>query len=465
MCLLWMPDDSHFALRSTKSISIRMKDQDSIKNETPKNDEKVIRAWALFDWANSAYSLVISTAIFPIYYIAVAPEKLNVFGTELSNSSVYSYSIAFAYIVVALIAPILGGIADAGSKRLSFLKIFTTVGSIACMILFFFSDAPMVWLGTAAFIVSTIGFAGSLIFYDAFLPTITTSDNYDAVSAKGYSYGYIGSVLLLITILFISQKPELFGIPSDSSLPYRIGFLLVGLWWIGWSQYTFRHLPKDVAGNVKNSLLSDGYREMRKVMWEIGQKPNLKKFLWSFFFYSAGVNTVIYLATVFADKELGFSSSELILTVLILQIVAIGGAIFFARYAKAKGSKKAIMIMIVIWFVICLVASVVTSKALFYALAFFVGLVLGGIQSSSRASYTKLIEFEEEYNSYFSFYDLLFYVSIVFGTFSFGLIDNLTNNLRYSVLILALFFVVAALIFKSVTIVHEAVPNREIEEG
>lgn len=423
------------------------------------NDQKVIRAWALFDWANSAYSLVISTAIFPIYFLAISPEEINILGKSFSNSSIYSYSISLAYILIAVIAPILGGIADAGNKRLQFLKIFTTIGSLSCMVLFFFSDALLVWLGTSAFIISTIGFAGSLIFYDAFLPAITTSEHYDEVSAKGYSYGYIGSVILLVSILFISQKPEFFGIAPDSTLPYRIGFLMVGLWWMGWAQYTFKYLPKDEKASGKKTLFKDGYREINSVIKEIKEKPNLMRFLGSFFFYSAGVNTVIYLATVFAEKELNFASSELILTVLLLQVVAIAGAISFARYAKKKGSKKAITVMIIIWVIICIAASLVTSKALFFVLAFFVGLVLGGIQSSSRASYSKLIENEDEYNSYFSFYDLLFYLSIVFGTFAFGFVDDLTGNLRYSVLILGFFFIIALIIFRKVEIDHHKTPS------
>ena len=423
------------------------------------NDEKVIRAWALFDWANSAYSLVITTAIFPIYFIAVAPDQINILGKSFSNTSVYSYSISFAYILISLVAPILGGIADAGNRRLSFLKLFTTMGSIACMVLFFFTDAPMVWLGTMAFIISTLGYAGSLIFYDAFLPSIATQDRFDAVSAKGYSYGYIGSVLLLVFILFMSQKPEFFGMSPDSSLPFRMGFLLVGVWWIGWSQYTFRLLPKDrFSEKSEKHLFRDGYAEMLSVMGELKSKPNLRRFLISFFFYSAGVNTVIYLATPFAEKELGFESTELIITVLILQLVAIIGALSFAKYAENKGSKKAILVMIFIWMAICFFAALVTTKLLFFVLAFFVGLVLGGIQSSSRASYTKMIEKEEEYSSYFSFYDLLYYLSIVFGTFAFGFIDDLTGNMRYSVIVLALFFVIALIIFRKVQIIHEPVP-------
>jgi len=436
---------------------------------TPLNDKKTIRAWAFFDWANSAYALVITTAIFPLYFLAIAPDEINILGTDYSDTSVLSYAISISYILIALIAPLLGGIADAGGKRLRFLKIFTVVGSLSCICLWWFTEDPVgllssidyMWVGLVAFVLSTIGYAGSLIFYDAFLPAITSKDNFDKVSAMGYAYGYIGSVLLLVFILFLSERPELFGMSADAgSKPFRIGFILVGLWWLGWSQYTFRHLPQDRKSdsNGEKTLLKEGYQEIKKVVGELKFKPNLRRFLLAFFFYSAGVNTIIYLATTFADKELQFSKTENIITVLILQIVAVVGAIGFARYAKAKGSKRAIIVMIVIWMLICCAAALVTTKPVFFALAFFVGLVLGGLQSSSRASYSKLISEEEEYNSYFSFYDLLYYISIVFGTFAFGFVNQVTDNLRYSVLILAVFFVIALIIFSKVEIKHEKVP-------
>lgn len=422
-----------------------------MSQEFEMNDKKVIKAWALFDWANSAYSLVISTAIFPIYYLAMAPDELNILGYEISDSTLYSFSISFAYILIALIAPILGGIADAGNKRLFFLRIFTTIGSISCFSLFIFTDESMVWLATALFISSTIGYAGSLIFYDAFLPVIATRDNYDAVSAKGYAQGYLGSVLLLIVILVISQFPTFFGIADDSSLPYRLGFAMVGLWWMGFGSISFRRLPQDQPAATKAPLW-DGYNKLRSVTSEILAKVDLTKFLIAFFFYSAGVQTIIYLATIFADKELGFDSSELILTVVILQVVAIFGSIGFAKVAKSQGSKKAIIIMLLIWIVICLAAFFVHSKTTFYIIAMAVGLVLGGIQATSRACFSKLIEGETEHNSYFSYYDLLYYLSIVFGTFSFGVVESLTGSLRYSILILALFFVLALAIFSRVKI-------------
>jgi len=440
----------------------------SANDSIPLNDKKTIRAWAFFDWANSAYALVITTAIFPLYFLAIAPDEINILGTNFSDTSVLSYAISISYILIALVAPLLGGIADAGGKRLRFLKFFTITGSLSCMGLWWFTEDPIgllsgidyMWVGTVAFIISTVGYAGSLIFYDAFLPTISSKDNFDKVSAMGYAYGYVGSVILLVLILFISERPEVFGIdPASGSKPFRIGFVLVGLWWLGGSQYTFRHLPQDKKSTGEKPLLKEGYEEMKKVFGELKFKPNLRRFLLAFFFYSAGVNTVIYLATSFADKELNFDKTENIITVLILQIVAIFGAIGFAKFAKSNGSKKAIIIMLVIWMFICVAATLVTTKPVFFGIAFLVGLVLGGLQSSSRASYSKLISEEEEFNSYFSFYDLLYYISIVFGTFAFGFVNQMTNNLRYSVLILALFFVIALIIFSRVQIKHEEVPT------
>ena len=417
------------------------------------DDKKVINGWALFDWANSAYSLVITTAIFPIYYLAIAPDTISFLGQDFADSALYSFAISFSYILISLLAPLLGGIADAGQRRLYFLRMFTTIGSISCLAPFLFTDATLLWLATIAFIVSTIGYAGSLIFYDAFLPVISSSSNYDAVSAKGYAWGYIGSVILLVVILAISQFPETFGMAAESTLPYRLGFVMVGLWWIGFSQISFKRLPADSAIKAIKQPLSEGYKQIRSVTKEILNKTDVRRFLISFFFYSAGVNTIIYLATIFAEKELGFTSSELIITVLILQIVAILGALSFSKLAKAKGSKLAIIVMIFIWIAICLAAFFVTTKTLFFGIAFCVGLVLGGLQSTSRACYSKLIEGEEEHNSYFSYYDLLYYLSIVFGTFSFGIVEYWTGNLRYSVLILASFFVIALAVFSRVKIV------------
>lgn len=405
------------------------------------NNKKTINAWALFDWANSAYALVISTAIFPGYFEEYTPKEITLGSLNFSNSSLYSFAVSFSYIIIASLSPLLSGIADYSGRRKFFLKTFTLIGSLACTALYFFKGEPQLWLGTSAFILATIGFAGSLVFYDSYLPLIVTEDRYNKVSAKGYTYGYIGSVILLIFILLMIQKPVWFGL-SDGQLGARIGFLLVGVWWLGFAQYTFKYMPKDKKNLFTAGMIKNGYREIAGAFNRVRNIPNIKHFLLAFFFYSAGVQTVIYLATIFAKKELAFETAELILLVLILQLVAIGGAYVFSLLGNRKGNKFSIMVMICIWIFICIAAYFTYDKLFFYVLASFVGLVMGGIQSLSRASYSMLIpEKDHDTTSYFSFYDVVYKSAIVGGTFSFGLVDNITNNMRYSVLTLAIFFI------------------------
>jgi UMF1 family MFS transporter len=405
------------------------------------NNKRTINAWALFDWANSAYALVISTAIFPGYFEEYTPKEITLGNLNFSNSSLYSFAVSFSYIIIASLSPLLSGIADYSGRRKFFLKTFTLIGSLACTALYFFKGEPQLWLGTSAFILATIGFAGSLVFYDSYLPLIVTEDRYNKVSAKGYTYGYIGSVILLIFILMMIQKPDWFGL-SDGQLGARIGFLLVGVWWLGFAQYTFKYMPKDKKNLFTAGMIKNGYREIAGAFNRVRNIPNIKHFLLAFFFYSAGVQTVIYLATIFAKKELAFETAELILLVLILQLVAIGGAYIFSLLGNRKGNKFSIMVMICIWIFICIAAYFTYDKLFFYVLASFVGLVMGGIQSLSRASYSMLIpEKDHDTTSYFSFYDVVYKSAIVGGTFLFGLVDNITNNMRYSVLTLAIFFI------------------------
>jgi len=414
--------------------------------EIVKNDKKTINAWALFDWANSAYALVISTAIFPVYFIANTPDVITIFGQEYTNSAIYSFAVAFSYLLIAGLSPILSGIADYTGKRMFFLKAFTLIGSLACIAMWFFKGEPQLWLGTSAFILATIGFAGGIVFYNSYLPLIATEDRYDKVSAKGFAAGYIGSVILLIFILTMVLKPNWYGI-TDSRMPARIGFVLVGLWWLGFATITFKYLPKDKLLTSNENVFKKGFQEIRKVWGELGDQPNLKKFLLAFFFYSAGVQTIIYLATVFAEKILAFESHEMIQIVLVLQLVGILGAYLFAYISKQVGNKKALIYMVLIWLALCIGAHFCTGKSFFYVLAGFVGLVMGGIQSVSRSTYSKMInDNTKDVTSYFSFYDVLFKLSIVAGTLAFGIVDNLTGNMRYSVLALAGFFVIGLLL-------------------
>ena len=421
----------------------------------PKNDKQVINAWAMFDWANSAYFLVISTAVFPIYYTTITEETVTFFNRELSNNAIYSYAVSFAYLLMAVITPALSGMADYGGKRKSFLKFFTWMGSIACFGLFFFTASGDIWLGIAFFMIATLGAGGGIVFYNSFLPIIATEDMYDKVSARGYAFGYIGSVLLLAFCLVMINKPELFGF-LDAGLPTRISFALVGVWWLGFAQITFKRLPKDVVGRTSH-LVMKGFSEIRNVTKELLTKGTVMRFLLSFFFYMAGVQTVIYLATIFASVELEMATAELILVVLILQVVAIAGAYFFAQVSKWVGNRNSLLIQIAIWMLICVAAYFVTGKVQFYVLAGFVGLVLGGIQSLSRATYAKLIEAEEkDLTSYFSFYDVLMKVSLVLGAFIFGLAEQLTGDMRNSVLTLVVLFGLAMILMWTVRSKHFA---------
>jgi MFS transporter, UMF1 family len=428
------------------------------------NDKKVMRAWAMFDWANSAYALVIATAIFPVYFIKATPDYIHILGNEYSNSAIFSFSVSFSYIIIALLSPLLAGIADNSGRRKFFMIFFTTLGAVSCMAMFFFSGNSPMAFGVLTFVFATIGFAGSLVFYDSYLPLIASEDQYDRLSAKGYAYGYVGSVLLLIFILFMIQMPEIFGI-SDTALPARIGFALVGIWWIGFAQYSFRYLPKDTVTKQGFRVLMSGYKEIRQVVKEARKMGDLKKFLAAFFFYSAGLQSVIYLATIFAESELTMESGELILVVLIIQLIAVAGAWIFAIVSEKIGNKRALLVQIAIWVLICLGAYYTQSKMSFYSLAAAVGLVLGGIQALSRASYSKLLrKDEDDVTSYFSLYDVVYKVSIVSGTFIFGIVVQITGNMRYSVLALGLLFIIGFILMTQTRIEDtKKLPNIDLE--
>ena len=416
------------------------------------NDQRVINGWAFFDWANSAFALVITAAIFPAYFVAVTDDVINVLGIQMSNSSMYAYAISLSYLLIACFSPILSGIADYGGRRKFFLKFFTILGSTACLALYFFKGMDQLAFGITAFMLAMIGFAGGLVFYNAFLPVIVTEDRYDRVSARGFSFGYIGSVILLVCNLVMIQFYDAFGFPDVGSAT-RFAFLTVGVWWIGFALIPFRRLPSDARNKETPGLLYKGIQELQKVWRAVRQERNIKAFLFSFFAYSAGVQTVLFLAATFAEKELEFATAELILVVLLLQVVAILGAYAAALLSEWKGNKLAIITLLLIWISICLAGYFVQEKNQFYIIASAVGLVMGGIQSLSRSTYSKLIpEGTKDPTSYFSFYDVLEKVAIVLGTFSFGFIEQLTGSMRTSLLLLAVFFIIGLLLLTRVRV-------------
>lgn len=411
------------------------------------NNKEIINGWCMYDWANSVYSLVITSAIFPVYYDAVTTTQSNgdivdFFGLQVVNSVLYSYSLSFSFLFVAAILPLLSGMADYSGKKKFFMKVFMYLGSFSCLGLYFFDGNSIEW-GIICSVLASIGYSGSLVFYDAFLPEITSIDKFDKVSAKGYALGYIGSVILLVVNLAMILQYETFGFASEGDAT-RFAFLMVGVWWMVFSQIPFMRLKDNVYNRkVEGNVLTEGYKELRKVYQSLKSLKVMKLFLLAFFFYNMGVQTIMYLATLFGSKELKLESDQLILTILIIQIVAVGGAFLFAYLSKIKGNKFSLQVMVLIWIGICLGAYFVYNTYEFYVLALIVGMVMGGIQSLSRATFAKLIpEGSIDHASFFSFYDVTYNVSIVMGTFSYGFIEQITGSMRNSALALMLFFMV-----------------------
>ncbi|MEL6863329.1 MAG: MFS transporter [Bacteroidota bacterium] len=418
----------------------------------PLNDKRIINGWAMFDWANSSYALVIAVAIFPGYFYNVVDESFTFLGIPMTNSALFSYSLSFAYLLISLSLPLLSGVADYSGRKILFMKIFTFIGGISCISLYAFEGMPTLMLGVIAFVLAVIGFAGGQVFYNSFLPLIASEDQFDRVSAKGFSYGYIGSVLLLLVNLVMILKYEWFGL-SSGDVAAQISFVMVGIWWIGFAQISFNRLPKDSMKKMSKDILQRGYQEIAKVWGEVKKQRNIKRFLFSFFFYSAGVQTVLSLASTFATAELKFDSVELIILILILQLLAIVGALIFSRLSERRGNKFSIITMLIIWMSICVAAYFVHGKMAFYLIAVLVGMVMGGIQSLSRSTYSKLLpEDTQDTASYFSFFDVLEKVAIVLGTFSFGFIDQFMGGMRNSILALIAFFVVGLVVFLTVEI-------------
>lgn len=420
----------------------------------PKNQKRTLRGWAIFDWANSAYSLVITVAIFPGYFLLITSDHLRFLGMNITDSTLYAYSLSFSYLLIALFSPFLSGIADYAGRKKYFMRLFTTGGALACIGLLFFTSMGTLWIGMLCFIVATIGFAGGIVFYNAFLPEIATEDRFDAVSALGFSYGFLGSVILLLLNLIVIQNFAWFGFASATkAIP--VAFAMVGLWWFGFAQIPFKRLPEDSRHPYSKHLWRRGYEELTKTMAAARTQPNLLIFLVTFFCFNAGTQAVLLLASIFADKELHFSTSGLIVLILILQLVGIVGAYFFAWLSKKKGNIFALTVALCIWTVICSAGFFVKTGLDFYLLAMGVGLAMGGTQSLSRSTYAKILpENTPDTTSYFSFYDVLDKVSTVMGTFVFGFIEQITHGMRNSVLSLAAFFIIGLILLNKVKVVQ-----------
>jgi len=422
--------------------------------------KKVINGWAMYDWANSVYSLVITSTIFPTYFEAVTGDgndatlvdSVEFMGRHYVNTSLYTYALSIAFLVVAVMSPLLSSIADYKGNKKNFLFFFCTMGSIACSSLFFFTRHTLGY-GLLCVILACIGFWSSVVFYNSYLPEIAAPEDQDRVSAKGFAMGYIGGVVLQVICFVFVFKPQWFGMQHDGTLPARFSFLLVGIWWWGFGQFSLRRLPKGTplfTGRPEH-VLSNGYKELRKVWYQLNNLPVMKRYLIAFFFYSMGVQTVMLAAALYGKSELNIPVDNLIGAILLIQLVAIPGSYLISRLSEKVGNFKALMLTILVWIIVCIVGYLVPRNGIyqFYGLATLVGFVMGGIQSLSRSTYAKLMPETHDTTSFFSFYDVTEKIAIVLGMFSFGYINEVTGSQRNSVLALMIFFIIGLLVLAS----------------
>jgi UMF1 family MFS transporter len=420
-----------------------------------KNNKRTIRAWAFFDWANSAYNLVITSTIFPAYYVAITSNDktgnhVTFFGHSFVNTALSNYTLAAAYLVIVILLPMLTAIADYRGNKKIFMQFFTWLGSISCCMLYFFKfdtlEVSMIFFGLAA-----IGYSGGFVFYNSYLPEIATPEMQDRVSAKGFTYGYIGSVILQLVCFAFVLEPQWFGI-VDKSFPARLSFLLVGIWWICFAYIPFTVLPKGSpnAQSHHKNIIKGGFIELGNVWRQVKKMPILKRYLPAFFCYSMGVQTIMLVAASFGAKMLHLPQEKLIAVILIIQLVAILGAKLMSGLSEKYGNVLVLAGVVGIWILVCIAAYFVANEYQFYALAAVVGLMMGGIQSLSRSTYSKFIPQDiPDTASFFSFYDVTEKLAIVGGMFSFGLVEELTGSMRNSALVLCTYFIAGLILLIS----------------
>ena len=423
-----------------------------------KGDKKVLNAWAFYDWANSVYPLVISSSVFPIYYGALFVDDLyiEVFGFNFKNTALISFLTAFAFIILSFLTPLLSGIADYMGNKKMFLKLFCYLGSASCIGLYWF-DLENIYVGLFFYFVALISFWASLVFYNSYLPDIAHKEQQDFISAKGYALGYVGSVILLIFNLSMVMSPKSYGIMGENPelIAMRYSFVTVGIWWFLCSQYTFYYLPNFLERRkIVRNIIFNGFKELRQVWDELKEIIIIKKFLIAFFIYSSALQTVLLIATYFGEQEIVWPEDEktmgLIISILLIQLIAIFGAMFTAWMSKKIGNIQTLIILNIFWAILCLGAYFIKHPIEFYVAAGLVGLVMGGIQALSRSTFSKMVPQTENTTSYFSFYDVSQKVSIVFGMTLFAFIDQITGSMRNSILFFLIIFLVGAFLLKRI---------------
>jgi len=420
--------------------------------EFQKGSKKLLNAWAFYDWANSVYTLTIASSIFPIFYSALflsEIKRLVAFGYEFKSTALITFVTAFTFLVVAVLSPILSGIADYVGNKKNFMKFFCYIGSAGCIGLYWFS-LDRIHLSLLFYFMGLIGYWGSLVFYNSYLPDIAFEEQQDKVSAKGFSLGYIGSVLLLLLNLFMVMSQE---DGADKLQMMRYSFITVGIWWALFSQYTFYVLPKGVGKGhkVTKAILFNGFKELKNVWRQLKQDLRLKRYLYAFFVFSMAVQTIMLVAVYFGEEEINWGSDEakttgLIGSILIIQVLAVFGALLTSWASSKFGNIKTLIVVNAIWMSLCFYGYFIETPMQFYITASLVGFVMGGIQSLARSTYSKFLPETNDTTSYFSFYDVAEKVGIVIGMLIYGFIDQITGSMRNSILFLFIFFLIGILL-------------------
>ncbi|RXR19289.1 MFS transporter [Flavobacterium amnicola] len=421
-----------------------------------KGDKKLLNAWAFYDWANSVYSLVIASAIFPIFYEAIFAQKnrdyVDVYGYHFKGTAMITFVTALAFLIVAFISPILSGIADYVGNKLAFLRFFCYMGGLSCIGLYWFTIDNF-FISYTIYLFGLVGFWASLVFYNSYLPDIAFPEQQDRVSARGFSMGYIGStILLVINLAMVMSVPK--EAPLEDKIEMmRYSFVLVGIWWIGFSHISYYYLPKGVSTGhkVTRAVLFDGFDELKLVWKDVKKNLVLRRYLTSYFVFIMAVQTVMLVATYFGAEEINWETDSqkttgLIISILVIQIVAVIGAFLTSRASGKFGNINTLIFLNAFWVVLCLVAYFVETPNQFYGVAGFVGLVMGGIQSLARSTYSKFLPETTDTASYFSFYDVTEKVGIVIGMSVYGIIYQVTGSMRNSIVFLGIFFVIGLLL-------------------
>jgi len=425
-----------------------------------KGSKKLLNAWAFYDWANSVYSLVISSAVFPIFYGALfriaGIEKVTIFGGEIARAPLISYTTSLAFVFIAIITPLISGVADYLGNKKVFMKFFCYVGGLSCIGLYWFS-LENIYLGLVCYFFGLVGFWVSFAINNSYLPDVAFPKQQDAISAKGFTLGYIGSVVLLVFNLAMVMKPDFFGITTDESGAAEIkamkySFVTVGIWWILFAQYSFYYLPKGYKKEgERTNIVLNGFKELKQVWHQLGDEVKLKRYLGAFFVYSMAVQTVMLIATYFGEEEIAWGTDSerttgLIISILVIQLVAILGATVTASASEKFGNIKTLIVVNALWVAICIYAYFVITPTDFYIAAGCVGLVMGGIQALSRSTYSKFLPDTTDTTSFFSFYDVAEKIGIIIGTFLYGAIAQRTGSMRSSIIFLGVFFLIGMIL-------------------